>query len=117
PCCSYGASKAFVEALARAYEYRTDMSLIGLRLGLCAPEATPEQAAAGWLQPADLQRIVTGALETEVRSGVYNAVSWAARRRWGIDTTMADLGYDPARDAEDPPHAPDDFLITCDRSA
>jgi len=117
PCCSYGATKAFDEALARAYDYRTDgMSLIGLRLGLCAPDATAAEAAAGWLRPADLQRIVTGALETAVRFGVYHAVSWAGRRRRGLDATMADLGYDPVRDTEDPPDPDDDFLITCRRS-
>jgi uronate dehydrogenase len=114
PCCAYGATKAFDEGLARAYDYRTDMTLIGLRLGLCAPEATPAQAAAGWLRPEDLRRIVTGALEADVPSGVYPAVSWAARRRWNIDSTMADLGYDPVRDA-DPPDAGEE-LITCKRS-
>jgi nucleoside-diphosphate-sugar epimerase len=117
PCCSYGATKAFDEALARAYDYRTGMSLIGLRLGLCAPEATPAQAAAGWLRPADLQRIVTGALETNVKFGVYHAVSWAGRRRWDIGATVADLGYDPVRDSEDPPDPGADFLSTCRRSA
>ncbi|MGK5683087.1 NAD-dependent epimerase/dehydratase family protein [Actinoplanes sp. URMC 104] len=111
PCCSYGATKAFDEALARAYDYRTGLSLIGLRLGLCAPEATPEQAAAGWLRPADLQRIVVGALETDVRFGIYHAVSWGARHRWDLGATMADLGYEPDRDVEDPPAT--DELITC----
>ena len=116
PCCSYGATKAFDEALARAYGYRTGMSLIGLRLGLCAPDATPAQAAAGWLRPADLRRIVTGALETGVRSGIYHAVSWPARRRWDITATMSDLGYEPVGDDEDPPDPGDDVLITCRRS-
>jgi NAD-dependent epimerase/dehydratase family protein len=116
PCCSYGATKAFDEALARAYDYQTGMSLIGLRLGLCAAEATAAEAAAGWLRPADLQRIVTGALGTDAQSGVYHAVSWASRRRWDISATMADLGYEPDRDPEDPPDPGDDFLITCDPS-
>ncbi len=116
PCCSYGATKAFDEALARAYDYRTGMSLIGLRLGLCAPEATAAEAAAGWLRPADLQRIVIGALDTDVRFGVYHAVSWPSRRRWDIDATMADLGYRPVRDADDPPDPGDDVLTTCGRS-
>jgi nucleoside-diphosphate-sugar epimerase len=116
PCCSYGATKAFDEGLARAYDYRTGMSLIGLRLGLCAPEASAEEAAAGWLRPADLQRIVIGAVRTEVKSGVYHAVSWPSRRRWDIGTTMTDLGYEPVRDAgtADPPD-PGDFLTTCRR--
>src|SRR3954453_11743518 len=64
PCCAYGATKAFDEALARAYAYRSGMALIGLRLGLCAPEASSAEAVAGWLRPSDLRRVVIGALET-----------------------------------------------------
>ena len=116
PCCSYGATKAFDEALARAYAYRTDLTLIGLRLGLCAPEASAAQAAAGWLRPADLRAIVLGALTADVGSGMYNAVSWAAKRRWDIGATMLDLGYEPERDGAELPDPDDDFLITCERS-
>jgi hypothetical protein len=95
PCCSYGATKAFDEALARAYDYQTEMSLIGLRLGLSTPEASPAQAVAGWLRPADLQRVVLGALDTDVKFGVYHAVSWPGRRRWNIEATIDELGYQP----------------------
>jgi hypothetical protein len=116
PCCSYGATKAFDEALARAYDYQTDMSLIGLRLGLCIPRASTREAVAGWLRPIDLQRVVVGALETEVRFGVYHAVSWPSRRRWDITATIRDLGYRPDRDHDDPDDQPDSarsFLSTC----
>ncbi len=116
PCCAYGATKAFDEALARAYDYRTDMSLIGLRLGRCAYDATPAQAVAGWLRPDDLQRVVTGALRTPVKFGVYNAVSWSSRRRWNIDQTVTDLGYEPARQGQDELPDPDgDFFVACRR--
>ena len=97
PCCAYGATKAFDEALARVYAYRSTMSLIGLRFGLCAPTATAAQAAAGWTSPGDLQRIVIRALETDLTFGVYNAVSWPSRRRWNLDPTMSELGYEPDR--------------------
>src|SRR3954468_17888405 len=76
PCCAYGATKSFDEAFARVYAYQSSMSLIGLRLGLCTPHATPAEASAGWLGPTDLRRIVIGALETDVRFGAYHAVSW-----------------------------------------
>jgi hypothetical protein len=106
PCCAYGATKAFDEALARVYAYRSTMSLIGLRLGLCAPEASAAEAAAGWLGPADLQQIVIRALDTDVTFGVYHAMSWPSRRRWNLAATMSELGYEPDRedrrgDAED----------------
>jgi uronate dehydrogenase len=117
PCCAYGATKAFDEALARVYAYRSTMSLIGLRLGLCARTATATQAAAGWLGPADLQQIVIGALETDVTFGVYNAVSWPSRRRWNLDATMSELGYEPDRAAPSSADTDDDsgpeHLSTC----
>jgi NAD+ dependent glucose-6-phosphate dehydrogenase len=111
PCCSYGATKAFDEALARAYDYQTDMSLIGLRLGLSTPEASPAEAVAGWLRPADLHRVVLGALETDVKFGVYHAVSWPGRRRWRIDATIDELGYQPEHD--DVPELADAAPATC----
>jgi nucleoside-diphosphate-sugar epimerase len=116
PCCAYGATKAFDEALARVYAYQSGMSLIGLRLGLCAPEASPAEAVAGWLGSEDLRRIVLGALAADVRFGVYNAVSWPSRRRWSIDTAMRDLGYEPDRDdgaGEGDGESADGHLCTC----
>jgi hypothetical protein len=116
PCCPYGATKAFDEALARAFDYRTGMSLIGLRLGMCTPQASAAQAAAGWLRPADLRGIVVGALETDVKFGVYHAVSWPSRRRWDIDATRSELGYRPERDDDAPnggPESADGVLVTC----
>jgi nucleoside-diphosphate-sugar epimerase len=97
PCCAYGATKAFDEALARAYSYRSTMSLIGLRLGLCVPGPTAAEAAAGWTGPADLQQLVIRALETEAPFGVYHAMSWPSRRRWNLDATVRELGYEPDR--------------------
>jgi len=105
PCCAYGATKAFDEALARAYAYRTGLSLVGLRLGLCAEEATPQEAAAGWLAPEDLRRIVRAALAADVTFGVYSAVSWASRARWDLRSARAELGYSPV--GCDEPEQPD----------
>jgi hypothetical protein len=115
PCCAYGATKAFDEALARMYSYRFDMSLVGLRLGLCTPEASPAEAVAGWLGTADLRAVVIRSLEADVR-GVYHAVSWPSRRRWNIEPTIHELGYEPDRDAgpgDDGIGQGDDHLSTC----
>jgi nucleoside-diphosphate-sugar epimerase len=98
PCCAYGATKAFDEALARAYAYRTGLSLVGLRLGLCSPDPTADEARAGWLAPADLRQIVGRAVAADVGFGVHSAVSWASRARWDLRTAMSELGYDPVRD-------------------
>jgi hypothetical protein len=117
PCCAYGATKAFDEALARVYAYRSTMSLIGLRLGLCSPTASAAEAAAGWLRPADLQQIVIRALETDVTFGIYPAVSWPSRGRWNLDPAMRELGYEPDRqgrwEADDDEGAGEGHLSTC----
>jgi hypothetical protein len=118
PCCAYGATKAFDEALARAYAYRTDVSLVGLRFGLCAEEASEQAARAGWLGPPDLRGIVTGALSADLRFGVYNAVSWPSRERWDLRSTISDLGYEPVQGAEaddgpDPGAGAEEHLATC----
>jgi nucleoside-diphosphate-sugar epimerase len=99
PCCAYGATKAFDEALARVYAYRSTMSLIGLRLGLCVPGPTEAEAAAGWTGPSDLRQIVIRALDTDVAFGVYHAMSWPSRRRWNLEPTMRELGYEPDRES------------------
>jgi NAD+ dependent glucose-6-phosphate dehydrogenase len=100
PCCAYGATKAFDEALARVYSYRSPLSLIGLRLGLCTPSPSDAEAAAGWTSPADLQQLVVRALETDLPFGVYHAMSWPSRRRWKLDATMTELGYEPDREGQ-----------------
>jgi NAD+ dependent glucose-6-phosphate dehydrogenase len=119
PCCPYGATKAFDEALARAYSYRSRMSLIGLRLGLCTPAPSDAEAAAGWTGPADLQQIVVRSLESDRTFGVYHAMSWASRRRWNLDATIAELGYEPDREnghlGDVSADAGDEHLSTCER--
>ncbi len=113
PCCAYGATKAFDEALARAYAYQTPVSLVGLRMGLVTPEATREQAVAGWLGTPDLRRIVVRAIEADVDFGVYAAVSWPSRARWDLGTAINELGYEPERTGEGEPGPADAPLCTC----
>jgi nucleoside-diphosphate-sugar epimerase len=118
PCCAYGATKVFDEALARVFAYQSSMSLIGLRLGLCTPRASHAEAVAGWLRPSDLRRIVIGALVTDVRFGVYHALSGPSRDRWNVDTTIRDLAYEPeggegAEEGARRPQEADRHLSTC----
>ena len=102
PCCAYGATKAFDEALARAYAYRSPLSLIGLRFGLCSPTPSDAEAVAGWTGPGDLQQIVNAALTADVGFGVYHAMSWPSRHRWSLGATMRELGYQPEPDGPEP---------------
>jgi nucleoside-diphosphate-sugar epimerase len=100
PCCAYGASKAFDEALASVYAARGGLSTIGLRLGATEPEPTQRRQLAGWLGPTDLQQLVVRALEADVRGGVYAGVSANTRRCWDLSTARAELGYEPRLDSE-----------------
>jgi NAD+ dependent glucose-6-phosphate dehydrogenase len=116
PCCAYGATKAFDEALARAYAYRSPMSLVGLRFGLCSPTPSDAEAVAGWTGPGDLQQIVNAALEADVSFGVYHAMSWPSRRRWNLDAAVRELGYQPERNGPDLNHdAGAGHVSTCGR--
>lgn len=101
PCCAYGASKAFDEALARVYAARGGLSTIGLRLGATEPEPTQRRQLAGWLGPADLRQLVVRALEADVRGGVYAGVSANTRQRWDLGTARSELGYEPTLDSEE----------------
>jgi hypothetical protein len=55
--------------------------------------------------------VVLGALGTVVKFGVYHAVSWPGRRRWCIDATIDELGYQPEHD--DVPELADAAPATC----
>ncbi|WP_432562239.1 NAD-dependent epimerase/dehydratase family protein [Kineococcus sp. SYSU DK003] len=100
PCCEYGATKAFDEAMAAAFSHRRGLSTIGLRLGATTPEPTQRSQLSGWLGPTDLRRLVVGAVETDVRCGVYPGISANTRTHWDLSRAVADLGYRPELDSE-----------------
>jgi nucleoside-diphosphate-sugar epimerase len=101
PCCTYGATKAFDEALARVYADRGPLSTVGLRLGATVPEPTVTSQLPGWLGPDDLRQLVQRALEADVRWGVYAGVSANTRQRWDLGNARAELHYRPVLDSED----------------
>jgi len=100
PCCPYGATKAFDEAIAGVYAHRGGVSTIGLRLGATVPEPTQAGQLPGWLGPADLRQLVTRALAADVQGGVYPGISANTRQRWDLTSAMSDLGYRPTLDSE-----------------
>ena len=100
PCCSYGATKAFDEAIAGVHAARGGPSTIGLRLGATVERPAQSSQLTGWLGPADLRQLVVRALATDVRSGVYPGVSANTRQRWDLTAVRRDLGYEPQLDAE-----------------
>ncbi|WP_298456089.1 NAD(P)-dependent oxidoreductase [uncultured Cellulomonas sp.] len=101
PCCPYGATKAFDEAIAGVFAHRHGVSTIGLRLGATEPEPFAARQLPGWLGPADLRQLVLRAIEADVRTGMYSAVSANSGGRWSLGTARADLGYQPVLDSAD----------------
>jgi nucleoside-diphosphate-sugar epimerase len=115
PCCAYGATKAFDEAIASVHAARGSVSTIGLRLGATVPEPTQARQLPGWLGPQDLRQLVTAALATDVRCGVYPGISANTRQRWDLTSAREELGYSPEQDSEAfaATVEPDDLPTTC----
>lgn len=101
PCCEYGATKAFAEAMGRYIADSSETSVVCLRLGACLPRPSNRAELAGWLAPEDLRHLVRVALTADVRYGTYFGVS--ANTPPGFDVTNArrELGYEPRRDGAD----------------
>lgn len=100
PDSLYGATKAFGEAAGRYYADKFGLSVICLRIGWVLEKPHNEQARMMWLSPDDLTRLICGALSSDVKFGIYYAVSNNRLRRWSISNAELDLGYSPADDSE-----------------
>jgi nucleoside-diphosphate-sugar epimerase len=100
PCCAYGATKAFDEAIARVYGDRSPVRTIGLRLGATVPVPTRRSQLSAWLGPEDLRQLVLRALDADVRVGVYAGISANTQTRWDLSTARDELGYVPVLDSE-----------------
>lgn len=100
PDSLYGATKAFGEALGRYYSDKFAMSVVCLRFGWVLERPHNEQARWQWLSPDDLARLVSGAILSDVRFGIYYGVSNNTQRHWSVENARRDLGYEPADDSE-----------------
>jgi nucleoside-diphosphate-sugar epimerase len=101
PCCAYGATKAFAEALGRTYSYRTGLSVVCLRFGGVQERPRSVGTMASWLGPDDLRRLVIASIEAaDVRFGAYHGVSANTRKEWDISNAETELGYAPTLDSE-----------------
>jgi NAD+ dependent glucose-6-phosphate dehydrogenase len=103
PDSLYGVSKVFGETLGRFYHDEHRLDVINLRIGHYSEEPTgtdEDILLAMWLSGDDLVQVVRRAVESEVRYGVYYAISDNPNRRWDLTNTMLELGYRP-RDSWD----------------
>jgi nucleoside-diphosphate-sugar epimerase len=97
PCCTYGATKAFAEALGAAYAYRTGATVVALRLGATAAEPPASSALGAWLGTADLRQLVLRGLRAEVGFAVCHGMSANTRSDWDLRNA---IGYQPTLDSE-----------------
>lgn len=100
PDSLYGATKAFGEAVGRYYADTFGLSVICLRIGWVLSQPHNEQARRMWLSPADLKKLLAGALDATVGFGIYYGVSNNTCNHWDIDNARRDLAYEPTDDAE-----------------
>lgn len=100
PDSLYGATKALGEAIGRFYSDNYGMSVVCVRMGWALEKPHNEEARWMWLSPGDLTRLITGALLSDVRFGIYYGVSNNVQRHWSIDNARRDLSYVPEDDSE-----------------
>ena len=120
PCCPYGATKAFDEAMASVSTHRWGLSTIGLRLGATVPAPTLRSQLSAWLGPEDLRQLVVRSIETGTRWGVFPGVSGGDRSHWDLTSATAELGYRPVLDSGDHAGTVEDdgtATATCPRPA
>lgn len=65
---------------------------------------------AMWLSPDDTEQIFRRAIESEVKFGLYYAISDNQNRRWDITNTMLELGYRPKDSWTDAAHQPENVV-------
>ncbi len=98
PCCEYGVTKAFAEAMGRYVTVRGETTVVCLRLGACLPTPPTRTELGSWLAPADLRRLVRAALAADVRYGTYFGVSANTPPGFDLANARRELGYEPSMD-------------------
>ncbi|MEV0395913.1 NAD-dependent epimerase/dehydratase family protein [Polymorphospora rubra] len=100
PCCRYGVTKVFGEALGRHHADVDGLSVTCLRIGEFAGRPTDELSLRIWVSPDDLVRAFRAALTTDQRYGVHLISSANTRSLWRTADSNRQLGYAPRDDAE-----------------
>ncbi len=97
----YGSSKAFGEALGRWYSDAFGLPVICLRIGSYLDRPQNVRNLSTWLSPRDMAQLTWRSIESDVRFGIFYAISGNTRRYWDITDTQQILGYQPEDNAED----------------
>jgi NAD+ dependent glucose-6-phosphate dehydrogenase len=95
PDSLYGVTKAFGEALGRFTADCFGISVVCLRIGWFLAAPHNEASKRMWLSPGDLCRLVSAALDADVKFGIYYGASANTGGLWDLRPAMAELGYQP----------------------
>jgi nucleoside-diphosphate-sugar epimerase len=106
PCCEYGASKCYGEALGHYFSDRKGLSVIAVRIGGVHghPEGKaphdPERVDIG-ISEDDLTQLITKAIEApdDLRFAIVHGLSDNRFKRLDISHTREVLGYEPEDEA------------------
>ena len=102
PVSYYGISKVFGEAIARFYYETTGLESICLRIGSVSKADDPKEYSrllSTWFCHKDVAQLFKKSIISNLRFGIYYAVSNNKDRFWDISNTIRDLGYEPECDA------------------
>jgi nucleoside-diphosphate-sugar epimerase len=104
PCCDYGATKCYGEALLRRYVDRDGISGISIRIGAFGPYQerlpTATNISDMWISPEDMVRLTERCLLTEgVDHLIIHGLSNNRFNRLDISNARDLLGYEPQDDA------------------
>lgn len=99
PVNMYSCTKIFGEAAGRYYSDKYGMSVICLRIGWFqnydSEFLQDSEVKKKWCSPKDLVQIVEKSIESNLKYGVFFAISNNKNRIWDIEDAKLKLGYDP----------------------
>jgi len=95
----YACSKIFGEAICRYYSDKFGISIICLRIGYFqnydSEFLQDSEVQKKWCSPKDLVQIIEKSIESNLKYGVFFAISNNKNRIWDIEDAKQKLGYDP----------------------
>lgn len=107
PWTTYACTKLFGEAMGRLYSDRHGLEVIILRICYFRGYDDPLLRVPGhdvqreWISPRDLSRLITKSIQSDVKFGIFFAVSNNTGRFWDISNAQKLLGFEPQENAAD----------------
>jgi len=99
PDSRYGATKAFMEAVAQLYADKNGLRAFGMRIGFCGPEPLDRRMLSHWLHPEDLAQLIEVGLTADYHHEIVYGVS-ANSATWYDNSRAEALGYHPRHSAD-----------------